>query len=59
VEIRHPRAGNLGMFPQPLVMSDSPRGIDFSGSLDSRLQVGRSHDVIPSIFDLISSHIPL
>jgi hypothetical protein len=23
------------------------------------LQVGRSHDVIPSIFDPISSHIPL
>jgi hypothetical protein len=47
------------MFPQPLVMSDSPRGIDFSGSLDSRLQVNRSHDVMPSVFDPISSHIPL
>ena len=47
------------MLPQPLVMSDSPGGIDFSGSLDSRLQVNRSHDVMPSIFDPISSHIPL
>ena len=40
-------------------MSDSPGGIYFSGSLDSRLQVNRSHDVMPSIFDPISSHIPL
>ena len=47
------------MFPQPLVMSDSPGGIYFSGSLDSRLQVNRSHDVMPSMFDPISSHIPL
>jgi len=29
-----PQSSNLGMFPQPLVMSDSPGGIDFSGSLD-------------------------
>jgi hypothetical protein len=27
--------------------------------LDSRLQVNRSHDVMPSMFDPISSHIPL
>jgi hypothetical protein len=51
------------MFPQPLVMSDSPGGIDVSGSLDvsleSQLQVKRFHDVMPSNFYPISSHIPL
>ena len=44
-------------------MSDSTGGIDVSGSLDisleSQMQVNRSHDVMPSIFDPISSHIPL
>lgn len=58
-----PQSSNIGMFPQPLVMSDSTGGIDVSGSLDisleSQMQVNRSHDVMPSIFDPISSHIPL